>query len=139
MSKIDRRTLLVATGIAAFTGTGIVVQMGGQSDLYRSILYRLIGPFSMDEAEFDKFAADFSEEHGALGEWQAKGLDLLETAPVVARLKPHLPARLEAFNRELLTQFALATGLSESPGHRKLQYGGLFGASACNNPYARFA
>lgn len=145
MSKVDRRTVLTGLGIAGLASTGalaVAAQSGGQEDALRRILHRLVGPFSMKDSDFSNFVADFTGGRRILGSAEADVLRLLEVvdpARALVRLHPDVAARMEKFDRELLTEFALATGLAGSPGSRDLEYGGLFRDNPCTNPFARRA
>ncbi|MFT4056785.1 MAG: hypothetical protein QM681_19930 [Novosphingobium sp.] len=143
MSRISRRTALASIGIAGIgiTGglAGFVAGSDG-ADAMRAVLHRLIGPFTMSEADFALFAKDYGARYGHLGHLEAGTLRLLETVGGARRLalqQPGVGERFDAFDRKLLTEFVLATGHdgSADPGH--LEYRGLFADNPCSNPFAQ--
>jgi len=145
MSRISRRTVLAGIGVAGVAGSGgiaLFMTAGGRTEAMRAILHRLVGPFTMADAEFARFAQDFEKAYRAMGALEADMLRLFETAgPVrdLTRLRPSVSARLESFDRKLLTEFALATGLTGTPPAAPLEYRGLFAANPCTNPFAHLA
>lgn len=142
MSRISRRTALAGLGAIGVAGSGalaLFMTAGGQTEAMRAILHRLVGPFTMADADFTRFAQDFEKQHRAMGALEADMLRVFETAgPVrdLTRLRPAVAARLESFDRKLLTEFALATGLTGTPPAAPLEYRGLFAANPCTNPFA---
>lgn len=143
MSAISRRTLLAgigATGLVAAGGVTIGMQSGGLPEAMRSVLTRMIGPFTMDDADFARFAADFSAGRDVPGPMEADALRLGETLGLtrsMAGIHDRVRTKIDKFERDLLTEFALATGIDGPPGPRKLAYNGMFRANACSNPFAR--
>jgi hypothetical protein len=137
--RMNRRTALTALGVTTLAGTCAAVtavSLGDQRDVFKSILTRLVGRFTIDDAGFDQFVADFSAAYGPLGTAKADALRVANAVPALVRLRPALARRMERFDRQLLTEFALATGLAGDPGVAKLEYVGLFRANACSNPFA---
>jgi hypothetical protein len=143
--QVTRRVAVqavAASGLLALGGATWLVVTDGEADLYRRILTRLIGPFQMDGADFARFAADFTRAEGG-----PEGLetDLLRVGEMTglmeqaARIDPATLARVQQFERILLTQFVLATGLRGPAEDRLLGYSGLFGTLPCSNPFARLA
>ncbi|MEO0061574.1 MAG: hypothetical protein RLZZ08_134 [Pseudomonadota bacterium] len=148
MTGISRRALLGSLGAGGLVlagGLGMGAASGGQVDLLRRMLVRLIGPFRMDDAEFARFAADFAASRAMPGTAQVDLLRLGEVlgATGAAERLPgsagaKIASRIEQLERDVLTQFVLATRAPDPPGGEILHYGGLFAANACNNPYAQF-
>lgn len=143
MTAISRRTLLAGIGGTAILAAGGIaagMQSGGLPEAMRRVLVRLIGPFEMDDADFARFAADFAAGRDVPSAVEADGLRLAEAlgaTRTVAGLHPRIGAKVEKFERDLLTDFALATGIDGPPAGRKLSYTGLFKSNACSNPFAR--
>jgi hypothetical protein len=143
MTAIDRRRLL--SGIAAATlagmgAAGVAIHAGGQAAAMRASLERLLGPFFMDNDAFEQFATDYVRTYRAMGPAEADVLHLLEIlGPVrtMVQLEPHTATKLETFDRRLLTEFTLATQLTDNPNGAHLSYNGLFAANPCSNPYAQ--
>lgn len=146
--RIGRRGAIVAmataaTGAAAAAaGVGIAARPDRLPATMRAVLERMIGPFTMHDSEFARFAADFAANRPVPRGIEAGALGLSETlgtTGTLARLNRPLAERVEGFERTLLADFALATGIEGPPGDRPLTYSGLFGAGGCGNPFARFA
>lgn len=147
MSKTDkglsRRNVLAALAIAGVGGAGglaLFTGTGGEPDAIRAILHRLIGPFTMAEADFNRFVTDFAAGNRALKPMEADTLRLLEAVPgaqALAEIAPGFAHQVATFDRKLLTEFALATGL-DGPGNAgQLEYRGLFRDNPCSNPFAQ--
>lgn len=142
MSRISRRALLGGAGAAAIlvAGGGAFALAGGEEELLRRMLVRLIGPFRMSDADFARFVADFSTGGRAISPVEAdllRASELFGASGNVGKLHPRLAAGIERLERDLVTEFALATGIEGVPGERELTYGGLFASSGCSNPFAR--
>lgn len=142
--RISRRSVLAGIGIAGLGGVGALAVFAGtgdQRDAIWAILHRLVGPFTMADADFNRFVTDFSVGTRELKSTEADMLRLLEVVPgaqALAHLDHGLAARSAAFDRKLLTEFALATGLDGFGKGGQLEYRGLFRDNPCTNPFAQF-
>lgn len=135
-----RTVLLSATGIvgALAIGGGAGARLTDQSFI-RDTLHRLVGPFRMEEAEFEAFAEAFRESAYVFGSARAtpvRAAEAIGGAPLVERFAPPgVAARMERFERELLTSFVTTTDFlatrddPDAPVH-------YLGAIGCANPYA---
>lgn len=142
---VSRRTMLAgaaATGVALVAGgVGLTVASGGLPGTMRAMLERMLGPFAMHDEEFARFANDFIAARPVPEGTRALLLGAGERIGAIALLDGGDSATAEkvrGFERTLLADFTLATGLTGPPDGSELAYGGLFGASGCGNPYARF-
>lgn len=139
MSGITRRAALLGAGAAALTAGVAGVALWDEHDLIRDTLHRMIGPFSIDDADMQAFSRDYA----ALGPLP-RGLtaDAVSAAQAAGLLPLAAKAddRLEAFQRGVLTAFVLGTDYLEieNPAHEPLHYIGSFRDRACANPFARF-
>ncbi len=120
---ISRRMLLAGVG-----ATGLVAE-------------RMIGPFAMPDEEFARFAEDFVAARPVPEGVRALLLGAGERVGAIGFLGSSdsaTAAKVRSFERTLLADFTLATGITGPPGDTPLSYAGLWGSSGCGNPYARF-
>lgn len=141
---LSRRTMIVSAiaGLFAAGGVDLELQSMDRAGLLRRTLERLIGPFHMAKADFARFETDFAKVRGV-----PKGVEvgLLNAAGSVgltealAHVVPDLDAKLQFFERSVLTEFVLGTGIRDWPGTSEpLGYNGPFRERPCTNPFARF-
>jgi hypothetical protein len=144
LPNMNRRAVLVGSVATAFmaAGAGLAAYGPTSVDTFHAILRRLIGPFQMPDQEFSQFVEDFQSasmqlgrlENGAI--WFAEKLAMAQLS-----MQAGLPGteKFRLLERELLTEFVLATGVAPDPSNqRAMRYSGLFDAQSCFNPFAQF-
>lgn len=138
-----RRAALLGGGAAVLAAGAIGLTLPTQDGFIRATLHRLIGPFTIADADMARFVADFGRAGAMPGPLMANGLHLANGTGAV-RLADHLPggfaAKIEAFERTVLTAFILGTDYMQvaNPAKDRLSYVGPFATLACSSPYARF-
>lgn len=120
-------------------GAGVGLATVSSSDLARATLRRLVGPFAMGDAEFDRFFRDVVAEARVPSGFKAGVFRVAETLPgdgskLVARAAGASDT-LEAFERRLLTSFVTRTTyLQAHASGTPITYRGL--VEACASPFA---
>lgn len=120
-------------------GAGAGLATVSSSDLARATLRRLVGPFAMADAEFDRFFRDVVAEDRVPSGFKAGVFRVAEALPGDG---PRLVAAaagasdtLEAFERRLLTSFVTRTTyLQAGAGGGPITYRGPM--AACASPFA---
>ena len=141
---ITRRTMLAggAAG-AAFAATGGTLLVAGSDmdGLVRSILRRLIGPFAMAQADFDKMVAAVDRKAGLPRGAKLRLMATLEKSGWSADLLAHAPQsirdRREMIERMVLTEFVIQTTYLQTAdkAHDPITY---LGRRPCSSPFANF-
>lgn len=140
---LSRRNALLGTMMlltVAAAGFGSLAAYDISDHIWR-VLFRLLGPFEMAEADMAAFSRDFTRPIDLEG-WtgwmlRAGGWSHLD-AHLAASGPPGIQDRFESFDRTLLGAFILSTNYLEvlERGGGTVVYYGL--GAPCANPFARF-
>ncbi len=140
--RMTRRVLL---GGAAAAASVVVMGAVGYTQLSdveiaRATLKRLVGDFDMPDMA--AFTADFKNVFPSFGGVRASMISLIErtgAADLAETVSPAMGAKVESFERALLTHFVTKTDFLEMQVAGKpvqVTYRGP--SSACVNPFAQF-
>jgi hypothetical protein len=137
----SRRTLLGGTAaVAVLSGGGLAaLHSFTVTDLIRVTLHRLVGKFTMPEAEFEAFATDFANTSWELDRVKSRILRAAEmTGLKTVTADAVMAGDIEQFERKLLTSFVMSTNYLEleHPESEPVSYLGVM--NACANPFAKF-
>lgn len=140
MARLTRRQSL-----AALIGGGAAVSVlgagmfGGEANLVRSILSRVIGPFTMSDVDLSSFIADLETKRGTASEAKFALFRALSLSGPENML-PYAPAglrdRFESYERQVVTNFMTRTDYVQIDP--KTQHVSFVGDASCHSPFAVF-
>lgn len=139
----SRRQLTIGLSAIAIASTASVGSLVSFeiAEYIQQVLFRLLGPFEMAEAEMAAFSRDFARPIDLKG-WtgwmlRAGGWSHMD-GYIGAAGPPGVRDRFEAFDRTVLGAFIQSTNYLEvfEAGRGKVVYYGL--EAPCANPFARF-
>jgi len=132
------KTALGTFGLAGLAGIG--VSAFAVEDFLGATLHRLLGAFTLTDAQMKKFCGDFSHDYGRR---KLYAIMLIEQVPALGPVAGGLLSRrprvvVEKFERKLLTAFIVSTNYLQvsDPAVEVIEYRGL--NIPCTNPFARF-
>ncbi|KKC26208.1 hypothetical protein [Sphingomonas sp. SRS2] len=141
---LSRRSLLaggVAVTVIAATGGALLVSGSDKAALVRSVLARLVGPFSMADAEFGKMVAAVDARKLFPQGYKLAALSSLERSGWSDEAMRHAPAAIRddaaKLERAILTEFVTRTtymGVADKARDPIL----YLGPQPCSSPFARF-
>lgn len=141
---ITRRTMLAGAGAGAAiaaTGGALLVAGSDTDGLVHSILNRLIGPFNMAQADFDKMVKAIDHKAGLPKGSKLRMMATLEksgwSADLLDRAPRSIRDRREMIERTVLTEFVVQTTYLQTPdkAHDPILY---LGRHPCSSPFANF-
>jgi len=139
---LSRRAFLkTALGTLGLTGlVGVGVSAFAVEGFLGARLHRLLGVFTLTDAQMKKFCSDFSRDYGRR---KLYAIMLIEQVPALGPVAGGLLLRrprvvVEKFERKLLTAFIVSTSYLQvsDPAVEPIEYRGL--NIPCSNPFARF-
>lgn len=126
---------LVAGGAAAaWYGFGVAADEG---NLFRHIIDRSVGPFSMNASQFDEFMSDFHNTYGGQNKAKLAGFRVFSaTGAVGSRLAPMaVQDRYASFERKVVTHFLTRTDYLKV---KRGEEASFVADAGCTSPFARF-
>lgn len=141
---LSRRSLLAGgaavTALAA-TGGALLVAGSDKAALVRSILARLVGPFTMAEADFGKMVAAIDARRVFPQGYKLTAMSSLERSGWSAEAMAHAPAAMagdvERLERAVLTEFVTRTTYMSVADKARDPIIHL-GPQPCSSPFASF-
>lgn len=142
--RLSRRSLLaggVAVTALVATGGGLLIAGSDKTALVRSILARLVGPFTMAGAEFDKMVAAVDARRLFPQGYKLAAMSALERSGWSPEAMAQAPASVrgdvEKLERAILTEFVTRTTYLANPDKARdpILY---LGPQPCSSPFARF-
>lgn len=141
---LSRRSVLA--GGAAFTalaagGGALLVSGSDRHALVRSVLGRLVGPFSMADGEFDKLVAGVDAQRVFPQGYKLAMMSTLERSGWSPQAMDHAPASIrddvERLERAILTEFVTRTTYMSAADKARdpILY---LGRTPCSSPFANF-
>lgn len=137
MTSVNRRGLLIASGVAAVamgTGWGASYAFARAEDAVEAVLHRRLSPLKIDEAELARFSKDYVRTRSQYRS-QLRLLGSLSALYRMATPYELLPMRspLRRLEDNIISSFLLATDFFEHGADmtRSLRYSGM------HDPYAR--
>lgn len=139
---MNRRQFL--TFSAATAGVMVVGVIGGTALVFEdshtyipSLLRELVGDYNMEIGQQRRFVDSFAKDYGENKLMVVIGLHRIraETGLGIARTN----AKLNLFERRLLTDFLTSTDYLRQPKSAKPQLSFVGYKVPCNNPYAQFS
>jgi len=142
MTELRRRTLLAGLGVGALGIVGFagLEMTSSETELVRSILDRLVGPFNMRKPQFDSFVSDLDTYRGRAGDLKMSGYRALSSgylqwAPDV--VPDRIGDEYDRYERKVLTNFLVRTDYLQL-GNPQTDFVTMIGEAPCRSPFAQF-
>ncbi|HDZ56704.1 MAG TPA: hypothetical protein ENI17_08310 [Pseudomonas xinjiangensis] len=134
---MNRRKFLACSaatlGVAALGTTAMVFE--DSSSFIPGLLHKLVGEFSMDEAQQKRFVDSIENRYGS--EKLAALIGLYRIRSGTGLGVSYTNSKVDRFERMLLTDFMVSTDYLKKQ-HEKNPRVNFLGHFPCNNPYARY-